>query len=73
MCGKAAEYNYVEWHVHRYVHLQNLRYCKYFFLKVYRYFVSQENERMKRELFEKSAKLEAQNEKIAELLQRNQQ
>ena len=33
----------------------------------------QENERMKRELFEKSAKLEAQNEKIAELLQRNQQ
>ena len=33
----------------------------------------QENERMKREIFEKSAKIEAQNEKIAELLQRNQQ
>ena len=28
---------------------------------------------MKREIFEKSAKIEAQNEKIAELLQRNQQ
>ncbi len=33
----------------------------------------QENERMKKEIFEKSAKNEAQNQKIAELLQRNQQ
>ena len=32
----------------------------------------QDNDRLKKELFEKSTRIEAQNEKIADLLQRNQ-
>jgi len=32
----------------------------------------QENERLKKDVFDKSAKIESQNEKISELLQRNQ-
>nr|XP_006817309.1 PREDICTED: FK506-binding protein 15-like [Saccoglossus kowalevskii] len=35
--------------------------------------IVQENERLKREMFEKSSRIEVQNEKISELLQRNQQ
>ncbi|XP_013394043.1 FK506-binding protein 15-like [Lingula anatina] len=34
--------------------------------------IIQENERLKKEIFEKSARIESQNEKIADLLQRNQ-
>ncbi|XP_078685814.1 FK506-binding protein 15-like isoform X2 [Branchiostoma floridae x Branchiostoma belcheri] len=34
--------------------------------------ILQENERLKKEVFEKSSRVESQNEKIAELLQRNQ-
>jgi FK506-binding protein 15 len=34
--------------------------------------IMQDNERLKREVFEKSARIEGQNEKIAELLERNQ-
>ncbi|XP_052221939.1 FK506-binding protein 15-like isoform X2 [Dreissena polymorpha] len=34
--------------------------------------IVQENERLKQDVFEKSAKIESQNEKISELLQRNQ-
>ena len=32
----------------------------------------QENERLKKEVFERGEKIEAQNDKIAELLQKNQ-
>ena len=34
--------------------------------------IIQENERIKREVFEKSARIEQQNEKIQQLLERNQ-
>lgn len=32
----------------------------------------QENERLKQEIFEKSSRIEEQNEKISELIERNQ-
>lgn len=35
-------------------------------------FMLQENERLKQEVFEKSSRVEEQNEKISELIERNQ-
>ena len=49
-----------------------VKFCKASVLLNSNWLYSQENDRLKTEVYEKSSKIEAQNEKIADLLQRNQ-